>query len=150
MKQLMKKTVKKTIGWRESISLPGLKVKHIKVKVDTGAATSSLHAEDIIFVKRKGIRKVLFTVYPEQKSKKIRIRTEAEFVEMRHIRSSTGHGSERPVIKTKLRLGNDVYEIELTLVNRDIMGFRMLLGRKAMKKRFIVDPGKSFLLSKRD
>lgn len=145
----MKKKVKKVIGWREVVSLPKIKVKEIKVKVDTGAATSSLHAEDIIFVKRKGGRKVLFTVYPEQKNKRTRIRAEAEFVEMRHIRSSTGHLTERPVIRTMLKIGEDLYEIELTLVNRDIMGFRMLLGRKALKKKFLVDSGKSFLVSKK-
>ncbi len=138
------------IGWREHVSLPDLKVKCIKVKVDTGAATSALHAEDIEVFEKSGKKKVRFTVYSKQKSKKPKIVAEADFVEMRKIRSSTGHLTERPVIRTKLCLGQLIWEIEITLVNRDIMGFRMLLGRKALKKLFVVDPGRSFLQSEKD
>ncbi len=138
------------IGWREHVSLPSLKVKKIKVKVDTGAATSALHAEDIQIVERHGKTKVRFTIYSKQKSKKPKVVAEADFVEMRKIRSSTGHLTERPVIRTNICLGNLIWEIEITLVNRDIMGFRMLLGRKAIKKLFVVDPGRSFLQSEKD
>jgi hypothetical protein len=125
-------------------------VKQIKVKVDTGAATSALHAEDIYVIEHNGKRKVRFTLYPKQKSKTKKIVAEAEFVEYRKIRSSTGHLTERPVIRTKIKIGDEEpYEIDITLVNRDIMGFRMLLGRKAVKKKFLVHPGKSFLLSEK-
>lgn len=132
------------------ISLPLLHVKEIKVKVDTGAATSALHAEDITYLQRHGKTRVRFVIYPKQKSKRPKIQAEADLLEMRKIRSSTGHLTERPVIITQLRLGEMTWDVEMTLVNRDIMGFRMLLGRKAIRKIFVVDPGRSFLISKKE
>lgn len=143
------KVLRKHIGWREYVGLPGLKVKGIKVKVDTGAATSALHAEDIFIFNEGSKKKVIFTIYPKQGSKTKKVHAEAELIEMRKIRSSTGHLTERPVIRTMIKIGDeDPFEIDITLVNRDIMGFRMLLGRKALKKKFLVHPGKSFLVSK--
>ena len=143
------KVLRKHIGWREFISLPKLKAKGIKVKVDTGAATSALHAEDISIFTKGGKKKVAFTIYPKQGNKIKKVNAEADLIEMRKVRSSTGHLTERPVIRTMIKIGEDeAFEIDITLVNRDIMGFRMLLGRKALKKRFLVHPGKSFLLSK--
>lgn len=143
------KVSRKQIGWREVVQLPDLKVKGIKVKVDTGAATSALHAEDIFIFNEGGKKKVIFTIYPKQGNKTKKVQAEAELIEMRNIRSSTGHLTERPVIRTIIKIGDEEpYEIDITLVNRDIMGFRMLLGRKALKKKFLVHPGKSFLVSK--
>lgn len=142
------KIARRQIGWREYIALPDLKVKGIKVKVDTGAATSALHAEDIFIFNEDGKKKVIFTIYPKQGNKIKKVHAEAELIEMRHVRSSTGHVTERPVIRTMIKIGEEeAYEIDITLVNRDIMGFRMLLGRKALKKKFLVHPGKSFLLT---
>jgi len=142
------KIEKKIIGWREFIKLPNLGIKKIKVKVDTGAATSALHAEDIVIFEKHGKKLVRFTIYPLQNNKRKKLIAEAALVETRKIRSSTGHLTERPVIRTLLKIGTEeAYEIDVTLVNRDIMGFRMLLGRRALKKRFLVNPNKSFLLS---
>lgn len=136
------------VGWREWASLPDLGVDQIKVKIDTGAATSALHAEDIR-ITRKGKKKfVSFTIYPTQKSKEPQIRCKTELVEKREVRSSSGHSSHRPVIKTNLFLGNMFWPIEVTLVNRDVMGFRMLLGRSALRRRLLVDSGRSFVHAK--
>lgn len=147
MRQIAK-ILRQHIGWREQISMPDLKVKGIKVKVDTGAATSALHAEDIFIFNEDGKKKVIFTIYPKQGNKTKKVHAEAELIEMRSVRSSTGHVTERPVIRTMIQIGElEPFEIDITLVNRDIMGFRMLLGRKALKKRFLVHPGKSFLIS---
>lgn len=143
------KVLRKLIGWREYIDLPTLKAKGIKVKVDTGATTSALHAEDIFIFNEGEKKKVIFTIYPKQKNKLKKVHAKAELIEMRKIRSSTGHLTDRPVIRTMIKIGDeDPFEIDITLVNRDIMGFRMLLGRTALKKRFLVHPGKSFLVSK--
>lgn len=140
---------RKQIGWREYISLPKLKAKGIKVKVDTGATTSALHAEDIFIFNKAGKKRVSFTIYPTQGNKTKKVTADAELIEMRSVRSSTGHLTERPVIRTLIKIGDEEpYEIDITLVNRDIMGFRMLLGRKALKKKFLVHPGKSFIVSK--
>ena len=141
-----KKTLK-TLGWREYIGLPKLGVDGIKVKVDTGARTSSLHVSEIKIVKKKDKEIAYFVVHPKQKSAKPEIEAKAEVVEHRKVTSSTGHTSVRPVIITRMTIGDMVRDIELTLVNRDMMGFRMLLGREAIRGEFLVDPGKSFLLS---
>src|SRR5690606_22735429 len=126
------------------------KIKGIRVKVDTGATTSALHAEDISFFTKNGKKKVSFTIYPHKGNKNKKVHVVEDLYDIRNIRSSTGHLTKRPVIRTLLKIGKlEAYEIELTLVNRDIMGFRMLLGREALKKRFLVHPSKSFLISKK-
>ena len=135
------------IGWREWVSLPELKVNSIKVKVDTGAITSSLH---VSYIKKiKGTKTVEFIIHPDQDHSKPEIHASAVVIAERSIKSSNGESSVRPVIETALELGGKVFTVELTLVNRDLMGFRMLLGREAIRNRFLVHSGKSYLASKR-
>lgn len=138
---------KRILGWREKIALPRLRVKSIKVKVDTGARTSALHAEEIVILRNRttGERSVRFTLYPRRHRERPLI-VKAPLVEIRKVRSSVGAVTERPVIRTLLRVGDEEWEIEVTLINRDIMGFRMLLGRSAIQHGFVVDPARSYLL----
>lgn len=144
----MEKARPKTIiGWREWISLPELGVKKIKAKVDTGARTSALHASDIKIIKKHGKKWAQFTFHPLQHNRKI-VKTAAPLVEFRTIKSSTGHRQERPVILTTLELMGQEWPIEITLTNRDMMGFRMLIGRQSIKKNFLVNAGRSFLALK--
>lgn len=133
------------IGWREYVALPDLDVQKVKVKVDTGARSSSLHAFDIQPFRRGSLDWVSFMILPNQHSRLNAVRTEAPLLEYRHVRSSSGHQSERPVIRTSILLGQYRWVIDLTLTSRDEMGFRMLLGRQAIRKRFLVDTGRSFL-----
>jgi len=133
------------IGWREWVALPDLGVPHIKAKIDTGARTSALHAFDITIVLRGRRRVVRFTVHPFQRDSRTTVHAEAELVDEREIRSSTGTVTRRPVIETELEILGERHPIELTLVGRDEMGFRMLLGREAMRRRFLVDPGRSYV-----
>ncbi|MEX2287650.1 MAG: ATP-dependent zinc protease [Planctomycetaceae bacterium] len=135
---------KPVIGWREWISLPHLGVRAIKAKIDTGARSSSLHAFDVETFKRKGKMVVRFSVHPLQRDARTTVITEAEVLEFRQVRSSTGHAMLRPVIVTDVSLFGMRWPIELTLANRDEMGFRMLLGREALRRRFLVDPGRSY------
>lgn len=132
------------IGWREWVALPALGVAAIKVKVDTGARSSSLHAFDVHTFQRRGETYVRFTIHPLQRDVKETIVVEARLLEHRHVRSSGGHQTLRPVIRTMVELCGRRWPIELTLASRDAMGFRMLLGRQAMRGRFLVDPGRSF------
>ena len=136
---------KTLIGWQEWVSLPDVKIPAIKAKVDTGAYTSSLHAENIRHVKKNGISYVQFDIHPIQKNKTIVIRSEAPLVDRRPVRSSSGEEERRSVIRTQLILGHRQWEIELNLTKRDYMGFRMLLGRNAMHGHIIIDPGQKFL-----
>jgi len=137
------------IGWREWVGLPELKVERIKVKVDTGARTSSLHAFDVERFRRGGKSMVRFSVHPLQRSHAGAIRTTAELMDRRKVRSSSGESEMRLVIHTELAMGEDRWAIELNLTQRDVMGFRMLLGREAIRRRCLVDSGRSFLSSKK-
>lgn len=138
-----------TIGWREWVRLPTFHIAAIKAKVDTGARTSSLHAFDVETYRHRGAERVRFTVHPMQRDTRTTMKGEAELIEHRLVRSSTGRQTRRPVIVTTIELFGYDWEIELTLINRDAMGFRMLLGREAIRGRFIVDPGRSFLAGKK-
>lgn len=140
-----KKAEPMVAGWREWASLPGLDIHAIKIKLDTGARTSALHATRIRPFERDGVPWVAFEVNPVQRGRKIAIACEAAVVNQRCVRSSSGQTEERYVIKSSLRLGNRQRVIEITLTNRDEMGFRMLLGRRAMKRWVVVDPSKSFI-----
>lgn len=132
------------IGWREWVALPELGISAIKAKIDTGARSSSLHAFAPEFYTRKGREYVRFEIHPKQRSTSGAVEARSLILERRIVRSSSGKASERPVIITEVELLGERWPIELTLANRDEMGFRMLLGREAMRKRFLVDPGKSF------
>jgi hypothetical protein len=132
------------IGWREWLALPELGITRIKAKVDTGARSSALHAYDIEDYTHHGRKHVRFKVHPVQRNSRIVRACEAEVVEMREVTSSGGHVTLRPVIVTAVELLGQQWQVELTLVSRDAMGFRMLLGRQAVRNRFLVDPGRSF------
>ncbi len=133
------------IGWREWLDLPDLGVVKIKAKIDTGARSSALHAFHLESFQRDGKEIIRFQVHPYQRNSHYAIAAEAEVLEWRQVKSSGGHTQLRPVILTTVDLGGEQWQIDLTLTNRDVMGFRMLLGREAVRHRFLVNPGKSFL-----
>ena len=137
------------IGWREYVGLPQLGINKIKAKIDTGARSSALHAFNIRESSHLGKRIVRFQVHPLQRNSKETITTEAELLEYRKIRNSGGAAQLRPVIKTNIEVGKHIWEIELSLTDRDVMGFRMLLGRQGVRNKFLVDPGGSFIQSRR-
>ena len=135
------------VGWREWVRLPELGIDRIKAKLDTGARSSSLHAYDMKRFRRRGVSMIRFKVHPIQREFRTVVEAEAELVDLRKVRSSSGVQTLRPVIATVLALGDRSWEVEITLVRRDAMGFRMLLGRQALRGHFVVDPGRSFITS---
>lgn len=137
------------IGWREWVALPDLGIEAVKAKIDTGARTSSLHAFNVQLLQKRTGTVVRFSVHPYQRNFKTTVTTEAKVLEFRTITSSTGHQSQRPVILTNVTVLGKTWPIEITLANRDSMGFRMLLGRQAIRNHMLVDPGKSYLGGKR-
>lgn len=137
------------VGWREWIGLPDLGVPRIKAKIDTGARTSALHAFKVEPFDRGGERFVRFFVHPLQRRKRPEILCEALLIDERVVVSSNGQHEMRYVIETLLHVGESRWPIELTLTNRDEMSFRLLLGRQALRKRLVVDPGSSFRTTKR-
>ncbi|MBD2577088.1 RimK/LysX family protein [Oscillatoria sp. FACHB-1406] len=147
MESQTEKTILPVIGWREFLSLPELGIDKIKAKIDTGARSSALHAFDIEHFERDGVPSVRFKVHPEQRNGNVTAIAEAPLLDERHVRNSGGQTQMRPVIQTTIGLGERRWAIELTLTNRDAMGFRMLLGRQGIRRQFWVDAGRSFLWS---
>lgn len=137
------------IGWREWCALPGFALPGVLAKIDTGAKTSALHAFDIRPSSRGGDW-LQFSVHPVQRRKHPIFVCEAQCVDMRSITSSNGKSEERPVIKTDLVIGERKFLTEITLTNRDEMGFRMLIGRQTLNHRFIVDPALSYCCGDQD
>lgn len=132
-------------GWREWVSLPSAGVPWIKAKLDTGARSSSLHAFDLEVVTDGDVERVRFWVRPWQESADGAVQVECEIHDRRRVRSSSGHTEERIVVILDIRMLGRTVPAEVTLTNRDAMGFRMLIGRQALRRRFIVDPARSFL-----
>lgn len=141
----MKKTI---IGSREYCSLPNLGIDLIKAKIDSGAKTTALHADNLIVFRKNDSDWVRFSIQPFKKNGKIITNCEAQLIDNRVIKSSNGHKENRYVIKTILVIGNQKWEIEVTLTNRNFMGFRMLLGREAMSGKILIDPEKTYMLGK--
>ena len=134
------------VGWREWVTLPGAGVPWIKAKIDTGARTSSLHAFDLEEIKLPGgVDGVRFGVRPWQDSDEDAVVVECPVHDRRTVRSSSGHTEERVVVLMDVKLIGRPMTIEITLTNRDEMGFRMLIGREALRNGFLVAAGESFL-----
>lgn len=134
------------LGSEEWCSFPGLGIPTIKARVDSGAKTSALHAINISPFVKNDMNWVKFDINPIQNNLKTVIHCEAPLVDKRIVKSSSGFREQRYVIQTSLEIGNSNWNIEMTLTNRDSMGFRMLLGREAMSGRVLVDPEKKYLL----
>ena len=136
---------KPVVGWREWLELPNLGIAAIKAKVDTGARSSSLHAYGIERFRRDGRSMVRFSIHPLQRHAMPEVIAEVEVIDERMVRNPGGRSELRPVIATDVTLAGVTWPVEINLTTRDEMGFRMLLGRQAVRGRFVVDPGRSFL-----
>lgn len=132
------------MGWREWLELPDLGIQRVKAKVDTGARSSSLHAEGIELFQVRGQIRVRFTVLPLQRSRLRAVSCQAPLYDERYVKSSNGSRELRPVIRTTVSWGGQAWEVDVTLTSRDLMGFRMLLGREAIRRRYLVDTGRSY------
>lgn len=136
------------IGWRELLELPDLSTTPIKAKIDTGARTSAIHAFGLKVERVDGVDLARFELHPVQRSASDATMVSLPVHRYRKVRSSDGRSELRPSVYTTARLGEATWPIELTLTSRDAMGFRMLLGRSALRGRFLVNVGRSYMISK--
>ena len=137
-----KKREKKVVGWKEQVALPDLKIKSVIAKIDTGANVATIDAADIKFVTRTDVKYVKFTV--KKRNNTVR-KTSAPLAGFKRIRSSNGDVERRPYIKTDILMDGITKNIELTLTDRGPMDYTMLIGRKALGRRWIVNPSISFM-----
>lgn len=140
---------KMTVGWKEEAKLTGLNIDPIKVKVDTGAKTSSLHAFDIKSFDKDGVSYVSFKTCPYKRHPKQVVKCEQEIIDYRKITSSNGQTQLRYVIRTPITIGDKTWDICITLADRKKMRYKMLLGREAMKN-LQVAPAEVYLQSSKD
>lgn len=133
------------IGWKEWISLPELGIPAVKAKIDIGARTSALHTFDLEEFESNGMRMVRFGIHPLQKRKDVILFCECPVLERRRVKNTGGQYEKRYVIQTDVVLGGERWPIEVSLADRDTMLFRMLLGRIAVAKKFLVNPGQAYL-----
>lgn len=136
---------KKLIGSEEWCAFPTLGIPAIKARIDSGAKTSSIHAFNIRTFLKEGESWVSFEVHPLQNDRQTTVRCMAPLVDRRLVKSSSGDTNRRYVILVPMSLGDETWEVEVTLANRDSMGYRMLLGREAMNGRVVVDPAEKLL-----
>ena len=138
----------RVVGWREWIGIPSLGIKRIKAKIDTGASSSSLHAYDIEILDHLDPPEVKFKIQPLQKNRTAIIQAQVPVLDFRKVRSSNGETTVRPVIRTRIEIFGRTHEIDVTLFDRAKMGFRMLIGREALRGRFVVDSARSYCAGK--
>ncbi len=125
--------------------MPELGVHEIKAKVDTGADNSSLHAFNLERFTEDGVQMVRYDIHPRQRKKKPVVHCVSEVVKERKVKNPGGRSELRPVIKTKIVVAGVEFDALINLTTRDEMTFRMLLGRRTVRTKFVIDPGRSYI-----
>lgn len=134
------------IGWREAVFFPELGLGPIRAKIDSGANTSALHVSD---VERIDGDRVSFHIALDRHGRRLSNRLEAPISRTSSVRSSTGHAQERFVVPLVLAVGEHDFEVEVSLVCRKGMLCRMLIGRRALAGRFLVDSARTYVVSRK-
>lgn len=137
------------VGWREWLALPNLGIPAIKVKIDTGARSSSIHAENIRVEKRDGHDVALFDVAPLQEHSHFYLHCVSPVLDERNVRSSNGETTLRLFVASKVAIGGFEWQIQLSLADRTHMRYPMLMGRQAMGGNLVVEPSRSYLTGRR-
>ena len=132
------------VGWREWVSLPQAGLDWVKAKIDTGARSSSIHAFDLEVVEVDGQEQVRFSIHPWQKSDDDHVELTLPVLDRREVRSSNGATEQRYAVAMDVTLAGRTITTVMTLSNRDEMGFRMLIGREALERGFLVDSALSY------
>ncbi len=132
------------VGWREWVALPQAGVEWVKAKIDTGARSSAIHAFDLESFDREGEEWVRFSLHPWQRSDEDHVELTLPVLDRREVRSSNGQVEQRYAVALDVTLAGRTITTVMTLSNRDEMGFRMLVGREALERGFLVDAARSY------
>jgi len=139
------KTKLTIIGRREKVSLPDFNLDPIEAKIDTGAYTSALHCQKVMSVDRNGKDFVTFQLldaaHPHFKNQIF----EFPVYKVKKIKSSNGSVQTRYIIKSTIRIGEQTLQIEFSLADRSRMEYPILIGRKALRGKFLIDVSKKYL-----
>lgn len=130
------------IGRKDKISFPALGIEYVLAKIDTGAYTSSIHCHHIEEIEKDGQKALSFELFDPEHSHYLNRKFVVTSYKQKRIKSSSGHSEKRFVINTTIRLFNKIYPIQLSLAERGTMKHPILIGRKLLSKRFIIDPSK--------
>lgn len=129
----------KILGRREYVDFPELDLAALEAKIDTGAYTSALHCHDISVKKINGKETLCFylldPLHPEYNDREQRF---TEFYK-KVIKSSSGEAEERFIIKTLILIGGRKIRTSISLTDRGTMRYPVLVGRKMIKNKFIID-----------
>jgi len=131
------------IGVTEYVDIPAWRILRLRAKIDTGARSSALHVENI---RELGSGKVRFDVRLSRSESDRRVTVEARIARRGQVRASSGEQEERIFVAVKVRIGPVEREIELSLVDRGRMIYRMLIGRRALAHAFLIDPSRRYVL----
>ena len=132
------------VGWREWVALPQAGVDWVKAKIDTGARSSSIHAFDLEILGQDDRELVRFSIHPWQRSDEEAHELTLPLLDRREVRSSNGQTEQRYAVAMDVTLAGRTITTVMTLSNRDEMGFRMLIGREALERGFLVDSSRSY------
>lgn len=135
---------KVVVGWREWVALPHAGVDWVKAKIDTGARSSSIHAFDLEIFEQDDREWVRFSIHPWQRSDDEAHELTLPVLDRREVRSSNGQTEQRYAVAMDVTLAGRTITTVMTLSNRDEMGFRMLIGREALERGFLVDSSRSY------
>ncbi|MDQ1255448.1 MAG: hypothetical protein QG656_38 [Candidatus Hydrogenedentes bacterium] len=138
---------KTVIGWIEQVDLTDWGIRDLRAKVDTGARTSALHVENLVSGEDGSVQ--FQVVVNRNRFEEQRVNVCAQAVRWARVRSSSGEFTQRCFVRTRMRLGGVVREIEISLVSREKMAYRMLLGRQALARHFLVDVSKRHALGRK-
>lgn len=139
---------RRVIGWREWVRMPLLQAQPFKAKIDSGAKTCALHACYIETFTRDDAPWVRFGIRPHRRQLGAVIHCESALIDRREVCDSGGHRALRCVIAADLLIGGELINTEVTLADREPLQYRMLIGRNALRGRFIVDSAQSFSLGR--
>ena len=144
LKKKAKRNKKRLIGWLEHVDFSNWGIEGVKAKIDTGATTSSLDVDHIEIMPGG---KVSFNLVVTKKPRIKKISLIEKLSRVAKVKASPIHNVERVFVKTQIKMGKLVKEIEVNLIDRSNMTYRMLLGRSALKGSFLVDVGRKYMLT---